>query len=274
MSINITSDSNDNLTEGLNLDSVTITNNQFIHKLLNVSHLLKTSTDLEDNLQQLASISAQMLEAQRCSIILISPHQHPEKRDNDFQVFTHHGNLNFSVDKKVTSLEHDIASYVAITGKPLFSSDISKLPFADVVCYPKTENSSLISVPIILAKQVVGVINVTRAINKDSFAQQDLELLKLLAHYASQALHISQLQAMVQSRFVEMAVVKDLEETQAEQSLALQPDFNRLAKLVAKSFFRELTKAGFGPNQIISIATEVLNLLQNTLDKHQKRLQK
>jgi GAF domain-containing protein len=274
MSINITSDSNDNLTEGLNLDSVTITNNQFIHKLLNVSHLLKTSTDLEDNLQQLASISAQMLEAQRCSIILISPHQHPEKRDNYFQVFTHHGNLNSSIDKKVTSLEQDIASYVAITGKPLFSSDISKLSFADVVCYPKTENSSLISVPIILAKQVVGVINVTGAINKDSFAQQDLELLKLLAHYASQALHISQLQAMVQSRFVEMAVIKDLEETQAEQSLAIQPDFNRLAKLVAKSFFRELTKAGFGPNQIISIATEVLNLLQNTLDKHQKRLQK
>ncbi len=249
-------------------------NNKFVYKLLNVFNLLEKSPDLEDNLQELASISVQMLEAKRCSIMLISQGENPENTENYIQVFTHHGDLNSSAYKEIANLNHGIAGYVATTGKPLLTSDISKSAFADAARYPKTENRSLISVPIMLAKKVVGVINVSGAINKDSFEQQDLELLKLFAHYASQSLHISQLQAMVKSRFVEMAVIKDLEETKAAQSIPLHADFNRLGKLVAKSFFRELTKAGFGTNQIISIATEVLNLLQGTLDKHKKRLEK
>ena len=71
-----------------------------------------------------------------------------------------------------------------------------------------------------------------------------------------------------------MAVTNQLEDTPVNKSITIHPNPTLLAKLVAKSFFRELTKSGFGPNQIIEIATEVLNLLHNTLNKHKQRLAK
>jgi hypothetical protein len=72
---------------------------------------------------------------------------------------------------------------------------------------------------------------------------------------------------------MELAMTRELlEETPIENSVALNPNPNKFAKIVAKSFFKELTQAGFGANQIIEIASEVLNLLQTTLDKHRQRL--
>jgi hypothetical protein len=41
--------------------------------------------------------------------------------------------------------------------------------------------------------------------------------------------------------------------------------------MVAKNFFRELTNAGFGPNAVISVASEVLSMLNANLEKHKER---
>jgi GAF domain-containing protein len=245
---------------------------KFSYKLLDVSNLLEKTSNLEETLQEIASISAQILDAHRCSIMLVTKSEHKKNGESYIQVFNHYGNLPPSAYQEVTKLNNGIAGHVAATGQPLLTKDIRKSPFSSVARYPKTENPSLISAPIIMAKKVVGVINVSGAIHKTCFDEEDLELLKLFADYAAKSFHVVQLQGILQSRFLEMAVVKELEEKQAEESITINPDPVRFSKLVAKSFFGELTKAGFGPNQIIAIATEVLNLLQNTLEKHKQRI--
>jgi len=66
--------------------STTSQHSKFVYKLLNISHLLENSTDLEDNLKELDTISAEILEAKRCSIMLISHDQKLADEENYIQV--------------------------------------------------------------------------------------------------------------------------------------------------------------------------------------------
>ncbi|ACK71529.1 putative GAF sensor protein [Gloeothece citriformis PCC 7424] len=246
----------------------------FIYKLLEVSSLLETTNNLEESLRDLASSVAYILEAQRCSIMLISELEQQEDNQYYIQVFTHYGNLPPSAYQEVTLLNKGIAGYVAATGQPLLIKDITQSPFLSAARYPQENNPSLICAPIVIKKQVLGVINVSCPTQKPCFDEKDLQLLKVFTQSTAKTLHIAQLQAMLKSRFVTMAVVNQLEDTPVSESISIHPNPTLLAKLVAKSFFRELTNSGFGPNQIIEISTEVLNLLQNTLNRHKQRLTK
>lgn len=247
---------------------------KFIYKLLEVSSLLETTTYLEECLREIASTVAHTLFSQRCSIMLICEQE--DHKDNEYylQVFTHYGNLPPSAYQEVTRLNKGIAGYVVATGQPLLIKDITQSPFLSVASYPQQENSSFICAPIIINKRVIGVINVSFPILKICFDEKDLQLLTLFTQSTAKTIHLAQLQAILKSRFVAMAVANELEDKPVSESITFHPNPTVLAKLVAKSFFRELTKSGFGPNQIIEIATEVLNLLQNTLNRHKQRLAK
>jgi GAF domain-containing protein len=245
---------------------------ELIYKLLDVSNLLETGTNLEESLREIASTAALILKARRCSIMLLSEAYSHGQEQYYLQVFTHYGNLPPSAYQEITRINNGIAGYVAATAQPLLIKDITQSSFLSAARYPHQENHSFISAPVIITKQVVGVINVSNPSHKSYFDEDDLQLLKLCTQYTGKSLHIAQLQAILKSRFVAMAVARELEEQKAEESIAIHPNPTLLAKLVAKSFFRELTRVGFGPNQVIAIATEVLNLLQTTLDKHKQRL--
>lgn len=244
--------------------------NNFIFQLLSVSNLLEVQPDLEQGLREVASVTARMLDAQRCSIVLLSESSKLDKVGCYLQVFTHYGNLPQSVYQEITPLNEGIAGYVATTGEPLLIEDITCSPFVEAARYLDETNKSFISAPIILGEQTIGVINVSTPVEKTCFQEQDLEMLKLFAHFVGKSIHISQLQKILRSKFVEMAVIREESEILSEG--AISPNPSKLAKIVAKSFYRELTQAGFGPNQVIAIATEILDLLQRNLDRHKKWL--
>ena len=128
------------------------------------------------------------------------------------------------------------------------------------------------SAPIFSGEQAIGTINVSIPIEKWGFDEGDLEMLRLFASLVGKSIYTAQLQTILRSKFVQMAVISDFAEQQVPASVALHPNPTKLAKIVAKSFFRELTQAGFSTNQIIEIATEVLNLLQDSLGKYKQRL--
>ncbi|WP_013323803.1 GAF domain-containing protein [Gloeothece verrucosa] len=246
----------------------------FIYKLLEVSSLLDTTTNLEECLQEIASSVAQWIGAKRCSVMLISELEEQGDEQCYLRVFTHYGNLPPSAYQELTQVNKGIAGYVAATGQPLLIKDITQSPFLSAARYPQPENSSLLCAPIILSQRVIGVMNVSFPVDKSCFNEKDLKVLQLFTQEAGKTIHLSQLQAILKSRFVAMAVLNELEDKPVSQSITIHPNPTRLAKLVAKSFFVELTKSGFGPKQIIEIATEVLNLLQNTLNRHKQRISK
>lgn len=219
---------------------------------------------------ELAALTAQILKSRYCSILLLTETDTPEDQETYAKVFTHYGNLPASAYGQVTSLNQRIASRVTATGTPFLIEDITQSEFAAAA--PDSENNSLMSAPIFSGDQAIGAINVSIPIEKCSFDGGDLEILRLFASLVGQSVYTAQLQTILRSKFVQMAVISDFAERQVPASVALHPNPTKLAKIVAKSFFRELTQAGFSTNQIIEIATEVLNLLQDSLGKYKQRL--
>ncbi|GCE58646.1 hypothetical protein MiAbB_00555 [Microcystis aeruginosa NIES-4285] len=246
----------------------------FNPKLTALALVLNVEENLEDIFRKIASMSAHQLRARRCLILLSSPQELKGEITDYLEVFAHYDELSPLADQEIIKLDQAIADNVAATGKPLLIKDITRSSFASAAPYPKrANNNSFIAAPIILNQQIIGVINLSFPLDKKHFEPLDLEILQLFAQQAAQSLQIFHLQGMLKSRFVAMAVTREIAEIQSEHSIAVHPYPPKLAKIVAKAFFKELTQAGFGTHQVIEIANEVLNLLQKTLNKHKNRLE-
>ena len=249
---------------------------RFIFELIKASDLLEQQPNLEHGLREVARMTAQILNSQRCSIMLLedeaksSFHPHAGTREDEgesyLRVFTHYGHLSQQAYTEVVRLNQGIAGYVAATSQPLLIEDITQSRFVTAARYSDDANKSLISAPILLGDQVIGVINVSSPTDGRCFNPEDLERLKLFALYVGKSIHTVQLQNILKSRFVEMAIAYDFSQS-SDQRAIVSPQPAKLTKIVAKSLFKELTSAGFGTNQIINISTEVLNLLQENLDQ-------
>lgn len=242
-------------------------------KLTDVAPLLTREENLDEVLQKIASLTAHQLRGQRCSIMLRSEQELKGEIREYLQVFAHYGDMSAAAYQEIIALNQGIAGTVATTGKPLLIKDITHSSFAELARYPQRKNNSFMSAPIILNERVIGVINLSFPLDKKHFESGDLETLQLFAQQAAQSVYILHLQGMLKSRFVAMAVTREIAEIQAENAIAVHPYPPKLAKIVAKAFFKELTQAGFGTHQVIEIANEVLNLLQKTLNKHKNRLE-
>jgi hypothetical protein len=65
-----------------------------------------------------------------------------------------------------------------------------------------------------------------------------------------------------------MAVTRSGDKTISEIISGSGQNPNHIARILAKSFYREMTIAGFSFNQIIYAASEVISELSNSLRKH------
>lgn len=223
-------------------------------------HRPETISNLEEGISAIAAQAILCLKARRCSILQLT------KSDQGCLRVSYCANHPHSIEPEVTPLEQAIATYLSETEQPLLIKNTKLLPFPLSKHY-LIHSTSLIAVPLFQNHQMLGVIIVDHPLEKKHFDLCDLELLKLFAKMASQSLHISHLQNILKSKFVTLAVAREIQETQEAD-----PHPTKLAKIVAKSFFKEVTQAGFNPPQIIEIATEVLNLLHITLEKHRQRI--
>ncbi len=208
--------------------------------LLDLARLIESQGDLRFGLEKIARQVALSLEADHCSILLFGE---GHDRADSLRVFAHYG---------------------ACLPIKLAGDNIAHHP------YPLNVEES-ISEPILLCEQVIGIIYVTLPCRKFRFNEQDKQILHLYSQQVSQSIHIHHLQTFTKSRFINAAVGQELAENQINPS-SLPPHPPTLAKIVAKAFFKELTKAGFCPREIIETATEVLSLLEKTIHKHRQRL--
>jgi L-methionine (R)-S-oxide reductase len=249
------------------------TETDFIVKLIGASQLLEQQSNLEDGLRGLAGMTAELLHTDRCSIMLLSEMEEPSGGEGDvrLRIYAHYGNLPKAAYKEATRVNEGIAGYVAATGKPLLIQDITKSDFFTAARHVDHGNRSLISAPIVLAEKVIGVINVSSPKDGRTFTEEDLDLVNIFSLFVGKSIHTVQLQNVLKSRFLQLAMAQE-DGRKGSAAQPISPDPARLAKLVAKTIYRELTAGGFGPSQIISVTSEVINLLNENLEKHKKRL--
>lgn len=239
-------------------------------RLQDLSRVLDFSRGLQESLQQMAATAARILNARRCSIMLLDEH---EERDVRLRVFASHGELPEAAFRETTRAGEGIAGHVLASGTPLLVEDIARSEFVRVARRLAEGGRSLISAPIVIDGHIIGVINVSDPHAPRPFNLDDLHLLEVVALFIGKSIQVVQLQGVLNSRFAQMALAREAETNVSGAVAALGQNPNQLAKILAKSFFKEMIRAGFTASQIIHAASEIITQLNAHLGRL-KRLQK
>ena len=246
----------------------------WLNRLAGITSFLGGEGSLEDNLNELAATAANMLHADFCSIMLLTAVS-DDCAELTLKLVAHHGPIADEAEKENVGPGQGIAGQVLESGKSILVEDIDKSPYADQARRKDQPYRSLIASPIHLNGELIGVINITGNRFPRPFNIDDQNLLDIAALFIGKSIQVMQLQNVLNSRFAQMALAQQ-EQQALQQKFSANPTQNpdQLAKLLAKTFYRELTRAGLSSSQIISTATEIINQLNGSLSKHKKRMER
>ena len=229
-----------------------------ILKLVGLANFLEQGKDFNESLQEMAAMAANLLNSQNCSIMLF---REEEGEDPTMKIFASHGYLPQVAFTEKARHREGIAGHVAATGKPVLINDIENSPFAGKARWPEKNQKSFLSAPIFIGQQVFGVVNANTPLDGRIYKDQDLYLLTTVALVVGKSVQVVQLQNLLKSRFAQLALMQEVRPAVQEAIVDAVPQPARMAKVVGKSFYREMRKAGFGDDHIIGAATEVISLL-------------
>jgi GAF domain-containing protein len=230
-------------------------------RLQDLQHFLAAGT-LEESLNQQAAMTTALAGAASCSIMLLNSGEGPDMR---MSVVARHGDLPDEALRASIGPGEGIAGCVLATGEALLVPDIGKSRYALLARHRDGAGASLMCAPIRIDGKIVGVINVAGAAGQPAFDDTGLRLLEVTALFIGKSIQVQQLQRLLDSRFAQMALLQEAQEKVGESVRLAYRNPEDVAKILARSFFREMTKAGFEPGQIVSAATELIDQLNQRL---------
>lgn len=237
-----------------------MTGNGLIYKLFDLSAFMEKQNNLDECLQELAVLAANILEVHNCSIMLLKDDR--EAHEISLRVFAHSGYLPDIAKHEAMKIEEGIAGYVASFGESLFVEDINKSGFSQLK-RGRYKSKGFISVPIMIHDRVVGVINANSPKHKANIERRDLDLLKIISLLISKSLQIIQLQSLLRSNYAQFALARERD----PEIISAGQNPGSAVRILAKTFYNEMSRAGFGPDHIITTATEILSLLSEEREK-------
>lgn len=237
-------------------------------KLQDLSKFLEAGS-LDDNLQQLAAVTAKIVSAANCSIMLLND---GESENMCMSVCACHGPLPAAAYKESIGQGNGIAGHVIATGQSLLIENIDQSEFAMWARRANDPRKSLMSSPITISGRIVGVVNVSGHAHGEAFSPADLNLFDVVALFIGKSIQVFQLQNILNSRFAQLALVQEAKNNMGGSLKSAFQNPDQLAKILAKSFYREMTRAGFGSSQIINAASEIIQQLSSNLHRHSKRM--
>ena len=239
-------------------------------KLQDLASFLEKGS-FDDNMQQLVAKAAKILNAENCSLMLLNEGEQENLR---MRVCASCGPLPAAAYKESTGQGEGIAGRAVATGKALLIEDIHRSEFAPWARRANDQRKSLISSPITINGGIIGVINISGQAQGRAFNRDDLSLLEVVGLFVGKAIQVVQLQNILNSRFVQMALLQSAEKDVGSTLASAVQNPDQLARIVAKSFFKEMTRAGFGSGQIVNTASEIIEQLSSSLNRHSKRIER
>ena len=146
---------------------------------------------LDARLQQLAIMTASMMGAENCSIMLA---EQGSDAVSHLSVWACAGALPLAAWKVSAAAGNGVAGHVFATGESLMIDDIRRSPFADCARQLADQHPSLLCVPIRVNAATVGVVNVSGRPQKAHAA--DDKLLFALFNVAAACIHVAALQGL------------------------------------------------------------------------------
>jgi hypothetical protein len=121
---------------------------------------------------------------------------------------------------------------------------------------------------------IVGAISVSGGEVDRSFRPDDVAAVEIAGWLVGQALQTGRLQNLLKSQFAQLAMAQEAGHSPDNALLVSCERPNQLARILAKSFYREMIKLGFESGQIIGAASEIISQLSENLKKHRQRWQR
>lgn len=129
--------------------------------------------DADDFWQHLTQISAEILEAERASLLV---------RNENAEGLNARASIGARVDlRDEKNLGGRVAQRILDRGKPIVISDVRKVGIGSAPADRKYKTSSFISYPIAIGERGIGVLSFTDKAGGQSFGRRDLELLDAIA---------------------------------------------------------------------------------------------
>lgn len=232
--------------------------NPDLTRLRALQHFLSDGS-LEATLQGQARACAHMLRADSCSVMLLSG----GGKDERLRVHAHAGapgdRLPAAALEASIGRGEAICGQVLASGQALLVEDIGKSAYALLARRPQDPGRSMMSAPIRIEGRTVGVANVAGA----GFAQADLVMFEVICLFIGKSVQVAQLQHLLDSRFARQALAQEADG--APPAAYRNPD--EVARILARSFYKELSRAGFEAAQIVGAASEIIDQLNNKLHK-------
>jgi L-methionine (R)-S-oxide reductase len=224
--------------------------------------------DLRTHLGELIDLAGRVTDAATCSIMLLSEGEHDAPR---LKLWVSTEVLPSSAWNETPGRGESIAGRVLEQRAPLLIADIRASEFAPLARQRNNRGASFICTPIVVGKHVIGVMNLSSQLDSPPFDESDLGLAEIVATLIGKSVQVERLQTLIRSRVAQASLAKEEKEVVARLTDGTVPPA-RVAKLLAKSFFRDLSSAGFDPGQIIEAASEIITLVSNDINRYKKRM--
>jgi GAF domain-containing protein len=163
-----------------------------------------------------------------------------------------------------------IAGGVLASGAALCVADLAGSPYAHLARRAGAPGS-LLCVPIRIDGAIVGVVNAANPASVSAFGDTELRMLDVVALFIGKAIQVQQLQRLLDSRFAQLALLLHTGQAGAVAPHTAYRNPEDVARILARSFFREMTKVGFEPPQIVGAASELIGQLNLQLQQEKKR---
>jgi L-methionine (R)-S-oxide reductase len=237
-------------------------------RLHDLAVFVRAEEDLRTHLRELVDRAASVTDAAACSIMLLSEGEHDAPR---LKLWASTELLPSSASNETPEPYESIAGRVLEQNAPLLVADIRTSEFVQLARQRNDRGASFICTPIAVGKHVIGVMNLSSRLGSPPFDESDLRLVEIVATLIGKAVQVERLQTLIRSRAAQASLAKEEKEVVARLTDGTVPPA-RVAKLLAKSFFRDLTSAGFDPGQIIEAASEIIALVSNDISRYKKRM--
>lgn len=218
---------------------------------------------LDDDLDSHAELARRLVGAASCSVMLLNSDTPGDLR---MRLCASAGDMPAGAAEALVASGEGICGRVLASGRALLVEDIARSEFAALARRKRAAMPALVSAPIRIDGRIAGVLNLSGS----HFCEDELRLLEVMALFIGKSIQVQQLRRLLDSRFAQMALLQEAQLAKERVGASVRLAYRHpedVARILARSFFREMTKAGFESAQIVGAATELIGQLNQHLQQ-------
>ena len=227
-----------------------------------LNRLFEPQDSMDTLLQQAARMAGKLMRAECCSIVWLTEDQRALRIRAQYRKPT------------ATGIVLRLGATV-----PFFPSTAngSSLDRVDLGLHDGSLELDSAAAPLHVNNHVVAYLHVLRRKAGWGDGGRDEDYFTAICQQVGWAIEMQQMRQMLASRYATAVVPRDRQadpsghDTLGSHILAAVQDPEKIAKIIARSFYKDLRRAGFEPRQILVVASEIIENLNEAFRRTQAK---